>query len=100
MAVSEDDEFLGGQTFQAHRPPGVDLVGRDADLGTQPIFETVRETRALGLKIVLWTVYDTADMRRLIEWGVDGLISDRPDVLREAAARAGIALPAPTPVRP
>ena len=62
--------------------------------------EAVREARALGLKIVPWTVNDPADMRRLIEWGVDGLISDRPDVLREAAARAGIALPAPTPVRP
>ncbi|MBM3359544.1 MAG: glycerophosphodiester phosphodiesterase [Betaproteobacteria bacterium] len=60
----------------------------------------VREARALGLKVVVWTVNDPAAMRRMIEWGVDGVISDRPDLLRGVAARAGRPLPAPTPVAP
>ena len=39
-------------------------------------------------------------MRRMIEWGVDGVISDRPDLLRETAAAMGVALPRATPVTP
>jgi glycerophosphoryl diester phosphodiesterase len=36
----------------------------------------------LGLKVVTWTVNRPEDMRRLIRWGVDGLITDRPDLAR------------------
>lgn len=35
----------------------------------------------LGLKVIPWTVNERDDMRRLISWGVDGLISDRPDLV-------------------
>ena len=35
---------------------------------------------------MVWTVNDDAEMRRLIAWGVDGIISDYPDVLRRIAA--------------
>jgi len=30
--------------------------------------------------IQVWTVNEEADMRRLLDWGVDGLITDLPDV--------------------
>jgi glycerophosphoryl diester phosphodiesterase len=40
----------------------------------------VQEAHDLGLAILPWTVNRPADMRRLINWGVDGLISDRPDL--------------------
>ncbi len=33
-----------------------------------------------GLPVNVWTVNDPADIRRLVSWGVDGIISDRPDV--------------------
>jgi glycerophosphoryl diester phosphodiesterase len=33
-----------------------------------------------GLPVKIWTVNDEADMRRLIAWGADALISDRPDL--------------------
>ena len=47
--------------------------------------ERVREAQALGLKVIVWTVNDEADMRGLIQWGVDGIISDYPDLLVKVA---------------
>lgn len=48
----------------------------------------VRAARRAGIPVQAWIVDDPADMRRLIGWGVTGIISDRPDlamaVTREA----------------
>jgi len=60
----------------------------------------LKEAQALGLKVVVWTVNEPAEMRRMIEWGVDGIISDRPDLLRKAAGEMGVALPPATPAMP
>jgi len=62
--------------------------------------EALREAQALDLKIIVWTVNEPADMRRLIAWGVDGIITDRPDILRDVARAMGIPLPKATPVAP
>lgn len=51
------------------------------------------EARALGLRVVPWTVNDPADMQRLLDWGVDGLITDHPERLRERMAARGMPLP-------
>jgi glycerophosphoryl diester phosphodiesterase len=60
----------------------------------------ISESHGLGLSVVVWTVNKPADMARLIEMGVDGIISDHPDVLRKVAGEKGIALPAESPVTP
>ncbi|HET7884217.1 MAG TPA: glycerophosphodiester phosphodiesterase [Acetobacteraceae bacterium] len=54
---------------------------------------TVAEAHELGLRVVPWTVNRPDDMRRLISWGVDGLITDRPDIARITLADAGCELP-------
>jgi glycerophosphoryl diester phosphodiesterase len=41
----------------------------------------VEEAHRLGLKIIPWTVNDPRVMKRLIDWGVDGIITDTPDRL-------------------
>jgi glycerophosphoryl diester phosphodiesterase len=53
----------------------------------------VGRAHALGLLLVPWTVNDPGDMRRLIDWGVDGIITDNPDGLREVLTERGLPLP-------
>lgn len=60
--------------------------------------EKVQAAQKEGLKVIPWTVNDAPTMKQLIEMGVDGLISDYPDVLRKVAMDMNIAVPAPTPV--
>ncbi len=62
-------------------PPGAPLV-------------PVAELHAMGIRVVPWTTNDPEQMRAIIRTGVDGLISDRPDLLQqvvreERAARPG-----------
>jgi glycerophosphoryl diester phosphodiesterase len=43
---------------------------------------TVRAVQAAGLEVHVWTVNDAADMIRLLDLGVDGIVTDRCDVLK------------------
>ena len=60
----------------------------------------VKEAHALGLTVLAWTVNDPARIAQLMDLGVDGIVSDRPDLVREEMQRRGLALPAATPVAP
>lgn len=60
--------------------------------------ESVKEAHALGIKVLPWTVNDAGDIERMISLGVDGIISDYPDRVREVAQGRGLVLPAPAPV--
>lgn len=43
----------------------------------------VREAHAKNIRVEPWTVNDPDLMRQYVEWGVDGLITDRPDLMVE-----------------
>jgi glycerophosphoryl diester phosphodiesterase len=59
----------------------------------------VAEAQALGLKVVPWTVNDPARIAQLLDWKVDGLISDHPDRVRQVMAARGLPLPPGWPPR-
>jgi glycerophosphoryl diester phosphodiesterase len=46
----------------------------------------VRAAHRKNLPVQVWTVDDPADMRRLLSWGVDGIQTDRPDLLASVLA--------------
>lgn len=52
--------------------------------------DAVKEAQALGLKVVPWTVNAPAEMARLIDLGVDGLITDHPDRALPVLAAKGL----------
>ena len=41
----------------------------------------IRDAHGAGLGVQAWTVDRLGDARRLIAWGIDGLITDRPDLI-------------------
>jgi glycerophosphoryl diester phosphodiesterase len=51
--------------------------------------EQIDEAHALGLSVIPWTVNDVTEMRRLIGWGVDGIVTDRPDRARQVVTGIG-----------
>jgi glycerophosphoryl diester phosphodiesterase len=60
--------------------------------------EKLKDAHDLGLRVVVWTVNEPAQIVKMLELGVDGLISDRPDLVREEMKKRGMRLPASTPV--
>lgn len=53
----------------------------------------VEDAHAHGLAVLPWTVNDPAQMTRLVDMGVDGIITDYPDRLREVLRAKGLPLP-------
>lgn len=60
-------------------------------LGRVPIYveRIVAMSHEIGVRVVTWTVEEPAVMARLLDAGVDAIITDRPDVLREVLVSRG-----------
>jgi glycerophosphoryl diester phosphodiesterase len=73
--------WLINPPFQALQPPekykGIPIV--------TPGF--VRAAHRQNVRVDVWTIDDEADMRRLLSYGVDGIMTDRPDVLARVLGR-------------
>jgi glycerophosphoryl diester phosphodiesterase len=101
---AEPSPWLAGLELRAHR--SLPRLAKAAGAAIWSPYhaelraEDVREAHALGLAVLPWTVNDPDDMRRAIELGADGLITDRPDLARAAMAARGMPLPPPSPVEP
>ncbi len=90
--------WLAGFDLSQHGG-SIPRLARAAGCGTWSMFwrnltpDTVAEAHGLGLLVLPWTVNDPADMARLIDWKVDGIITDYPDRLRKVMATKGLPLP-------
>jgi glycerophosphoryl diester phosphodiesterase len=57
--------------------------------------EKLKEAHDLGLLVIPWTVNKAELMRNLIDWKVDGIITDYPDLLRNVMIEKGMSVPSP-----
>ena len=80
------------------RSIGLAVPGPDAHVAQVPVKRGpipivtrrfVRAAHRCGIAVHVWTVDDPAEIERLLDLGVDGIMTDRPEVLRAAfVARA------------
>lgn len=77
----------------ASLPAGLlDLAGPDIRGGRGRVVTPrfVAAAHAAGRKVHVWTIDDPAEMAELIDLGVDGLVSDRIDVLKDVLVEKGL----------
>lgn len=74
--------------WSGYTPPGVALqvppAHGDAEIVTA---STVAAAHRVGLEVHVWTINDAAEIERLLDLGVDGIISDLPGLVATAVAR-------------
>ncbi|MDP9869638.1 MULTISPECIES: glycerophosphodiester phosphodiesterase family protein [Streptosporangium] len=99
-----DIDDFGGDPLKAVKSFGADAFspvhgfpqnGKVTDPGYQPYVtgEMVDQAHSLGIKVIPWTVDDVPTMNKLIDDGVDGMITDYPDRLRLLLSERGFKLP-------
>lgn len=92
MAGLDIDDYKGNYV-KAAKAIGADIVSPYWEELSQ---ELVNEAHELGMKVVPWTVNSPEKMNMLIDMGVDGIITDKPWILRELLIKRGIPVAEPT----
>lgn len=66
------------------RTPGVACAQVPYRLGPLPVTDRrlVRQAHGLGMQVHVWTVDEPAEIERLLDMGVDGIMTDSPETLR------------------
>jgi glycerophosphoryl diester phosphodiesterase len=76
--------FLG----RFYSPPFYSLQVPEESSGTTVMtVQFVRAAHERNLHVEPWTIDDPEQLKRYIEWGVDGIITDRPDLMLEILGR-------------
>jgi glycerophosphoryl diester phosphodiesterase len=78
---ADTDEVRGGLDGVAGRPVFDAFQVPEVFAGMRVVTpEFIARAHEAGVTVMVWTVNAEDDMRRLLDWGVDGLITDRPDL--------------------
>ncbi|WP_302487140.1 glycerophosphodiester phosphodiesterase [uncultured Megamonas sp.] len=97
----EKSPWLGGldiKDYQGDPVKAAHAIGADiiSPYYTEISKQDVDEAHSLGMKVVPWTVNNEKDMNMLLDMGVDGIISDKPWLLKQVLEKRNIKLHAPT----
>ena len=91
---STDSPWVAGFTFRLHGsvPAMIKAAGGRVWSAYHGDIDAakVRLAQSLGLKVLVWTVNDAATIDKVIDMGVDGLVTDRPDIATQVLAARGI----------
>ena len=82
--------FLSGfiaPKYQSIQPPYDPKESLNIPIMTERF---IRESHAKNIRVEPWTVDDPALMKQYIEWGVDGIMTDRPDLMIEVLQEMGL----------
>lgn len=73
-------------------PPAVPCLQIPTAYGRVPIGDArlVRRAHALGMQVHIWTIDDADEVRRLLDLGVDGIMTDDLDMLRSVYQERGV----------
>ena len=82
-----------GNPVKAAHAIGADII---SPYYTEISKQDVDEAHSLGMKVVPWTVNNEKDMNMLLDMGVDGIISDKPWLLKQVLEKRNIKLHTPT----
>lgn len=93
--------WLGGldiKDYQGNPVKAAHAIGTDiiSPYYTEISKQDVDEAHSLDMKIVPWTVNNEKDMNMLLDMGVDGIISDKPWLLKQVLEKRNIKLHTPT----
>ena len=89
--IDATDPALRDDPLQGATIVGANIISPNYRLVTGKPY--VDHAHALGIKVIPWTVNDADVMREQIAYGVDGLITDYPTLLRSVLAELGMPLP-------
>ena len=92
--VRAADSFGADAISPVHGFPQNGTVS-DSDYEPYVTRQMVDEAHAAGMKVIPWTINDRPTIEKLMDDGVDGIITDYPDRLRQIMADRRYALPAP-----
>ena len=84
--------LLGASDAARRALTGVDGLQVPERAGPVPVVtrRTIDAAHAAGTQVHVWTVNDPAEMHRLLDLGVDGIVSDRADLLRDVLRARGV----------
>jgi len=87
--------YLTGRRREGSQPRAVHAAGGRIWSPNYMEMDTASlvEARALGLRVIPWTVNEPAAIERMLDLGVDGLITDFPDRARAQMQRRGLPMP-------